>query len=67
MRHTGSASCRTVRWLAASWQDPADPSQSQRHATAATAGQVALAWLLARSRAILPIPGTASVTHLEEN
>src|ERR1700722_19741247 len=29
--------------------------------------QVALAWLLKRSRVILPIPGTSSVKHLEEN
>jgi dihydrofolate reductase len=29
--------------------------------------QVALAWLLARSPVILPIPGTKSVAHLEEN
>jgi pyridoxine 4-dehydrogenase len=29
--------------------------------------QVALAWLLARSPAMLPIPGTGSVAHLEEN
>ena len=33
----------------------------------ATAGQVALAWLLARSPAMLPIPGTGSPEHLEEN
>jgi aryl-alcohol dehydrogenase-like predicted oxidoreductase len=33
----------------------------------ATAGQVALAWLLARSPAMVPIPGTGSVEHLEEN
>ena len=33
----------------------------------ATAGQVALAWLLARSPAMLPIPGTSSREHLEEN
>jgi pyridoxine 4-dehydrogenase len=33
----------------------------------ATPGQVALAWLLARSPVMLPIPGTASVSHLEEN
>lgn len=33
----------------------------------ATAGQVALAWLLKRSKVILPIPGTSSVDHLEEN
>jgi pyridoxine 4-dehydrogenase len=30
-------------------------------------GQLALAWLLARSPVMLPIPGTASVEHLEEN
>ncbi len=33
----------------------------------ATAGQVALAWLLRRSPNIILIPGTTSVTHLKEN
>jgi pyridoxine 4-dehydrogenase len=33
----------------------------------ATPSQVALAWLLSRSPVILPIPGTSSVKHLEEN
>jgi pyridoxine 4-dehydrogenase len=33
----------------------------------ATPSQVALAWLLARSPVILPIPGTSKVEHLEEN
>jgi pyridoxine 4-dehydrogenase len=32
-----------------------------------TPAQVALAWLLARSEVILPIPGTSQVPHLEEN
>jgi len=32
-----------------------------------TPGAVALAWLLHRSPAMLPIPGTSSVTHLEQN
>ena len=32
-----------------------------------TPSQVAVAWLLHRSQVILPIPGTASVAHLEEN
>ncbi|HEU5469799.1 MAG TPA: oxidoreductase [Actinophytocola sp.] len=49
--------------------------QPLRHAAAelvarrhgATARQVALAWLLHRSPAILIIPGTSSVAHLEEN
>lgn len=33
----------------------------------ATVAQLALAWLLQRSPVILPIPGTSSVKHLEEN
>ncbi len=33
----------------------------------ATPSQVALAWLLARSPVILPIPGTSRLEHLEEN
>jgi pyridoxine 4-dehydrogenase len=32
-----------------------------------TASQIALAWLLRRSKVILPIPGTSSVAHVEEN
>ena len=38
---------------------------AQRHG--ATVYQIALAWLLARSPAMLVIPGTSSVGHLEEN
>lgn len=38
---------------------------AQRHG--ATVYQIALAWLLARSPAMLVIPGTSSVAHLEEN
>jgi aryl-alcohol dehydrogenase-like predicted oxidoreductase len=37
------------------------------HAHDATSGQVALAWILATSPTTLPIPGTSSVAHLEEN
>ncbi len=33
----------------------------------ATVFQIALAWLLARSPVIVPIPGTASLAHLEQN
>jgi aryl-alcohol dehydrogenase-like predicted oxidoreductase len=33
----------------------------------ATATQVALSWLLHRAPNILPIPGTTSISHLEEN
>ncbi|HKF92237.1 MAG TPA: aldo/keto reductase [Acidimicrobiia bacterium] len=38
---------------------------ARRHG--ATVHQVVLAWLLARSPAMVPIPGTGSVRHLEEN
>jgi pyridoxine 4-dehydrogenase len=38
---------------------------ADRHGVTPT--QVVLAWLLARSPAILPIPGTGSLDHLEEN
>ncbi len=33
----------------------------------ATPSQIALAWLLARSKVMIPIPGTSSVEHLDEN
>ena len=33
----------------------------------ASAGQIALAWVLKRSPNMLPIPGTSQVSHLEEN
>ena len=36
-------------------------------AKGAEANQIALAWLLHRSPAIVPIPGTSSIAHLEEN
>jgi aryl-alcohol dehydrogenase-like predicted oxidoreductase len=36
-------------------------------ATGATASQLALAWLLRRSPVMLPIPGTSTTAHLEEN
>jgi len=35
--------------------------------TGATPAQISLAWLLARSPVMMPIPGTSSVSHLEEN
>ena len=38
---------------------------AKRHG--ATVSQISLAWLLHRSPVVLPIPGTSSVQHLEEN
>jgi aryl-alcohol dehydrogenase-like predicted oxidoreductase len=46
---------------------PGGPLDELARARHATPGQLALAWLLARSPVVLPIPGTASVEHLEEN
>ena len=43
---------------------PLDAAAKQHHATIA---QLSLAWLLHRSPVMLPIPGTSSVKHLEEN
>jgi pyridoxine 4-dehydrogenase len=44
--------------------DILDRAAKELHATPL---QVALAWLLQRSRVVLPIPGTSSVAHVEEN
>lgn len=45
--------------------DPDIASVAAKHG--ATASQVAIAWLLAQYDRMLPIPGTGSVAHLEEN
>jgi len=47
--------------------EPGGPLDRAARALDATPGQVALAWLLRRSPVMLPIPGTGSVAHLEEN
>jgi pyridoxine 4-dehydrogenase len=46
---------------------PGGPVASVADHHEASPGQVALAWLLRRSEVVLPIPGTGSVGHLEEN
>ena len=55
-------------------RSPREPSEGPRARLAALAtrrgvslAQAAIAWLLARSPVMLPIPGTASLEHLEEN
>jgi pyridoxine 4-dehydrogenase len=45
--------------------DNALEAEAKRHG--ASAVQLALAWLLQRSPVMLPIPGTSSLAHLEEN
>ncbi len=44
---------------------PAVTAVAKRHGK--TEAQIAIAWMLARSPAMLPIPGTSSPAHLEEN
>ncbi len=44
---------------------PALAAASEKHR--ATPAQIAIAWLLARSPVMLPIPGTSSPEHLDEN
>ncbi len=46
-------------------ESPPITAAARRHG--ATEAQIALAWLLARSKTMLPIPGTSSPEHLEEN
>ncbi len=46
---------------------PGGPLAEMASQTGATPAQLALAWLLRRSPVMLPIPGTGSVAHLEEN
>ncbi len=55
-------------------QSPREPREGARQRLAAWAetngvsfAQAAIAWLLARSPAVLPIPGTGQLDHLEQN
>jgi aryl-alcohol dehydrogenase-like predicted oxidoreductase len=59
-----------IPWFPVAAGDLARPGGPLDQAAArhgASVAQVAIAWLLHRSRVILPIPGTSSVSHLEEN
>ena len=46
---------------------PGGPLDDAAKHAGASVAQLSLAWLLHRSRVMLPIPGTSSVAHLEEN
>lgn len=46
---------------------PGSPLDEIASSRGAAPGQIALSWLLHRSPVMLPIPGTSSVSHLEEN
>ncbi|OEU91758.1 oxidoreductase [Streptomyces abyssalis] len=56
-------------WRPVAWGDSGTRSEVAAVASelGATPTQVVLAWLLGHSPVILPIPGTARVSHLEEN
>jgi pyridoxine 4-dehydrogenase len=47
--------------------EPGGPLDELAHQQDASPSQLALAWLLRRSPVMLPIPGTSSVEHVEEN
>ena len=47
--------------------EPGGPLDRAAQEHGATPAQLALAWLLRRSPVMLPIPGTSTVAHLEEN
>jgi len=47
--------------------EPTGPMGAIARRSGASASQIALAWLLQRSPTMIPIPGTSSVQHLEEN
>jgi pyridoxine 4-dehydrogenase len=60
-----------IPWFPIAAGDLASPggpldAVAQQHPGAST-GQLALAWLLRRSPVMMPIPGTSSVAHLEQN
>ncbi len=46
---------------------PGSPLDEIASSRGVAPGQIALSWLLHRSPVVLPIPGTSSVSHLEEN
>lgn len=59
-----------IPWAPVAAGDLAGPGsvlKSVAEAAGATTSQVSLAWLLAKSPVMLPIPGTSSTVHLEEN
>jgi aryl-alcohol dehydrogenase-like predicted oxidoreductase len=59
-----------IPWFPLATGDLAKPGGALAHVAqrhGALPAQVALAWLLAKSPVILPIPGTSKVKHLKEN
>jgi aryl-alcohol dehydrogenase-like predicted oxidoreductase len=70
LQHCEANGIGFIPWFPLAAGDLAQPGGTVAEiadAHGATAGQIALAWLLQRSEVMLPIPGTGSVEHLEEN
>ncbi len=70
LEHCARAAIGFIPWAplaAGHLAKPGGPVDRIADAHGATAGQVALAWMLRRSPAMLPIPGTGQVSHLDEN
>jgi pyridoxine 4-dehydrogenase len=70
LRHCTAHGIGFIPWAPADAGTLAEPGNAAARAAdalGATPAQVALAWLLQRSSVMLPIPGTSSLTHLEEN
>ena len=70
LKHCEQNGIGFIPWFPVAAGDLAKPGgvldeAAKRHE--ATVAQLALAWLLHRSPVMLPIPGTSSVEHLEEN
>lgn len=70
LRHCTAHGIGFIPWAPADAGNLAEPGNAAARAAdalGATPAQVALAWLLQRSSVMLPIPGTSSLEHLEEN
>jgi aryl-alcohol dehydrogenase-like predicted oxidoreductase len=72
-RELGICEARSVAFMpyrplgSGSLAAPDAPTSASVASRGATAAQVTLAWLLQHSPAMVPIPGTSSIEHLEEN
>ena len=70
LEHCGREGIGFIPWFpvaSGALTGPDTPMAEVVAETGATSSQVALAWLLHRSPVMLPIPGTSSVAHVEEN
>ncbi|WP_308301117.1 MULTISPECIES: aldo/keto reductase [unclassified Crossiella] len=70
LEHATQENIAFIPWFPIATGDltkPDSPVAAVAKELSATPAQVALAWLLRRSPVVLPIPGTKSVAHLEDN